>query len=104
MSGGSLRQSVVIRDPRGFHLRPKSAVAQQAQKYRCDVRLHWNGQTFDGKSMFDLLLLAAEQGHEVTVETDGPDAAEALPALLEAMRKFEDEEAADGASPQIQSS
>jgi phosphotransferase system HPr (HPr) family protein len=94
MSGGTLRQSVVIHNPQGFHMRPKAAVAQQAQKCQCDVRLHWNGRSFDGKSMLDLMLLAAEQGQEVIFETDGPDAREALPALIDALRQFEDEEAA----------
>jgi phosphotransferase system HPr (HPr) family protein len=81
MSDRSLQQTVVITNPQGFHFRPKAAVAQRAMTYQCDVRLHWNGQVFNGKSMLELLLLAAEQGQAVTVEADGPDAAEALEAL-----------------------
>ena len=104
MSGGAVRQTVVIRDPRGFHLRPKGEVAKTALHLQCEVRLHWNGQTFNGKSMLDLLALAAEQGQEVIVEADGPGASEALPALVAALRRFEGEADADQVPPQLHNS
>ncbi len=92
MSGRSLQQTVMLRNPQGFHLRPKGAVAQNALKFKSDVRLRWDGQVFNGKSMLDLLGLSAELGHEVIVETEGPDAEEALKAVVEALDKFESEE------------
>jgi phosphotransferase system HPr (HPr) family protein len=90
---GPLRQTVLIRNPQGFHMRPKAAFVRQAGQFQSEVKLDWNGQTFNGKSMFDLMLLAAEQGQQVTVETDGPDAADALATLVAVFDQFEEEEA-----------
>jgi phosphotransferase system HPr (HPr) family protein len=82
MNGGhSLRRTVVITNPQGFHMRPKAAFAQTASRFQGDVSLHWEGATFNGKSIFELMLLAAPEGSEVEVEVNGPDAAEALEAL-----------------------
>jgi phosphocarrier protein len=92
MSDG-LQQTVVIRNPQGFHMRPKAAFVRQAGQFQSDVRLYWNGQAFNGKSMFELMLLAAEQGQEVTVEAEGSDAADALAALTAVFDQFEEEEA-----------
>jgi phosphotransferase system HPr (HPr) family protein len=78
----ALQQTVVICNPQGFHMRPKAAFARLAGDYQCDVRVSWNGQTFDGKSMWALMGVAAEPGHAVTVEVNGPDADQALPALV----------------------
>ena len=77
----SLQQTVVIRNPQGFHMRPKAAFARLAGDYQCEVRVLWNGQTFDGKSMWALMGVAAEPGHSVTIEVTGPDAEQALPCL-----------------------
>ena len=68
----SLQQTVVIRNPQGFHMRPKAAFARLAGDYQCEVRVLWNGQTFDGKSMWALMGVAAEPGHSVTIEVTGP--------------------------------
>jgi phosphotransferase system HPr (HPr) family protein len=44
--------------------------------------VHKGGRSVNGKSPLDMLLLVAEQGCELTVETSGPDAAVALEALV----------------------
>jgi phosphotransferase system HPr (HPr) family protein len=82
MSDSTLRQSVRITNPQGFHLRPKAAFVRLAMKFASEVWVFWDNQRFNGKSILDLMLVAAEQNHEVVVETEGPDAAEALPALV----------------------
>jgi phosphocarrier protein HPr len=77
-----LRHTVQIANPLGFHMRPKMTFAQTAARYQSRVRVLWQGQEGDGKSMWDLMLLAAPQGAEITVEVAGPDAADALEALV----------------------
>jgi phosphocarrier protein HPr len=82
MSGFPLRQAVRITNPQGFHLRPKAAFAELASRFQSNVAVHWDGRTWNGKSMWDLMLVAAPQDDEVVVEVEGPDAAEALAALV----------------------
>jgi phosphotransferase system HPr (HPr) family protein len=95
----TLQQTVVICNPQGFHMRPKAAFARLAGDYQSDVRLSWNGQSFDGKSMWALMGVAAEQGQSVIVEVNGPDADQALPALVAVLCHPGEDSAAPGPAP-----
>lgn len=81
MIGPSLRRNVRITNPQGFHLRPKAAFAQMASKFKSAVTVHWEGLSSNGKSIFELMLVAAPQGSELVLEALGPDAPDALEAL-----------------------
>ena len=76
-----LRRKVVVANPQGMHMRPWTAFAILAGRFQSNVTVHCNGKSADGKGVLDLMLLVAEQGCEVTIEVDGPDAAQALDAL-----------------------
>lgn len=80
---GRLRGTAVVANPQGLHMRPASAFARLAQQFSCSVTV-WNGaQSYNGKSLLDLMMLGAEPGTELVVEVHGQDADAALPALLE---------------------
>jgi phosphocarrier protein HPr len=91
MSGPRLQRRVTITNPQGFHIRPMSAFAQLAQKYQSAVEVSNGTIRVNGKSQWDLMLLAAEQGVELIVEAEGPDAAEALDVLCEVLNAPYDE-------------
>jgi phosphotransferase system HPr (HPr) family protein len=82
MSGTPLRQTVVITNPQGFHLRPMAAFAELASRFQCNVTVSREDRRVNGKSTLDLMLLAAPPGSELVLEADGPDAAQALEALV----------------------
>jgi phosphotransferase system HPr (HPr) family protein len=82
MNGETLRQTVTINDPQGFHMRPASAFAQLAMKFQSDVALCKDGQRVNGKSPLELMFLGAEEGSELLLEVAGPDARDALDALV----------------------
>jgi phosphocarrier protein HPr len=82
MSGNPLRQTVLITNPSGFHLRPMAAFAELASRFPCTVTVTRDDRRVNGKSTLDLMLLAAPPGSELIVETDGPEASEALEALV----------------------
>jgi phosphocarrier protein len=84
MNGEPLRRKVTLTNPLGLHMRPMSAFVQLASKFSCQVFvIGREEQRVDGKSMFGLMSLAAEQGTELTLEAEGPDSAAALDALAE---------------------
>jgi phosphocarrier protein HPr len=88
--GGPLRRKVVLTNPSGFHLRPMQAFAELATKYQSAVRVQREAQgAVDGKSIWALMSLAAENGTELTVEVDGPDASDALEKLIELLANLE---------------
>jgi phosphocarrier protein len=61
-----------------------SAFVQLASQFQCQVHvIGRDNQRVDGKSMFGLMSLAAEQGTELIVEAEGPDSQAALDALTD---------------------
>jgi phosphotransferase system HPr (HPr) family protein len=82
MNGEPRKRTVIITNPHGFHLRPIAAFAQLAARFQSGVTVSCDNKSVNGKSIMDLMLLAAGQGAALTVETQGPDADAALEALV----------------------
>lgn len=95
MNGEPLAQKVVITNPQGFHMRPMAAFAQLASRFESSVKVSREGQSVNGKSILDLMLLAAAQGTELTLEVAGPDAQNALDALVQLLNRPTEEESSD---------
>lgn len=93
MHGEPLRRTVTVTNPQGFHMRPMTAFVEAASKFPCSVAvIKGDSLRVDGKSMFGLLGLAAEQGTELILEISGPEAEQAMQALVEVLEKtFPDE-------------
>ena len=84
--------TVVVNNPLGIHARPAALIVQQAAQYRAEIFLsNSEAQRINGKSIMGVMMLAAEQGAEITVEAEGEDEEEALKALAELLQSnFED--------------
>jgi phosphotransferase system HPr (HPr) family protein len=82
VNGSGLRRNVLITNPQGLHMRPSAAFAELAGRFQSSVTVHYEGKAVNGKSLWDLMLLAAMPNTEVTLEVDGPDAVAALEALV----------------------
>ena len=65
----------------GIHARPAAQFVKIANSFPCDIRVEKDDDEVDGKSILDLLTLAAEEGTRLVVEATGPDATEALDAI-----------------------
>ena len=81
MNGAPMQRSVIVANPHGLHMRPSAAFVELAGRFQAEVAVTYNGNTVNGKSIWDLLTLAAEVGSELTLEANGPDAPAALDAL-----------------------
>lgn len=92
MNEAPLQQKVVITNPQGFHMRPMAAFAQTAARFHSSVKVSREGQSVNGKSILDLMLLAAARGTELTVEVAGPDARDALDALIAVLKTPSEED------------
>jgi phosphotransferase system HPr (HPr) family protein len=77
------RRQVEITNSLGLHLRPADKFVKLALQYQADIRVHYNGNQFNGKSILDLTTLAAECGTRLELEARGPDATEAVKALAD---------------------
>jgi phosphotransferase system HPr (HPr) family protein len=85
MNGESFKKTVVITNPQGFHMRPMTKFVQTAGGFQSNVRVTKGNETVNGKSAFEMMLMLAEAGTELIVEVAGPDAQEALDALVAVM-------------------
>lgn len=77
----TVSREVVVGIEQGLHARPADLVAREARKWQSRIELVAERQRADGKSILDLLTLAAESGTRLVVEATGPDAREAVEAI-----------------------
>jgi phosphocarrier protein HPr len=66
----------------GLHARASAKLTQTAGQFQCEVWLSRNGRRINGKSIMGVMMLAAARGTTIKLETSGPDANEALGALV----------------------
>ncbi|MBL8534337.1 MAG: HPr family phosphocarrier protein [Betaproteobacteria bacterium] len=76
------QQEVEIINKLGLHARASAKLTQLAAQYQSEVWLSRNGRRVNAKSIMGVMMLAAAKGSRVAVETEGPDEAEAMKALL----------------------
>jgi phosphocarrier protein len=85
---GPVRRVVKVANPQGLHMRPAAAFAELASRFEANIAVSRNQQSVDAKNWMDLLLLAAEGGHEVLIEASGRDANEAVEALANFLQTY----------------
>ena len=88
---GPHRCTVAVANPHGLHMRPAAAFAEAAKRFVAVVTVRHGDKKADGKSPWELLLLVASPGAELTVEATGADAAAALGRLTELLLAASDE-------------
>jgi phosphocarrier protein len=74
-------ETVIIANPMGLHARPAALLARTAAQFDCGIKLTKQGVTVNAKSIMGILMLAAEQGAEITIQTSGEREREALEAV-----------------------
>lgn len=74
---------VTIENELGFHARACATFVKLAQNFRAEIWVEKNDDRVSGKSIMDLLMLAAPRGSTLKIIARGPDAQEALKQLAE---------------------
>lgn len=93
MSEEAAKAVVGICNQRGLHARASAKFVKLASAYEAEVRVTRDGTTVDARSIMGLLMLGAGTGCDVTIEGEGPDAAEAVAALADLVnRKFDEDQ------------
>jgi phosphocarrier protein len=75
------RRQVGINNGVGLHLRVADKFVRLATNFQSEIEVHCNGNVANGKSILDLLSLAAECGTILALEAQGCDAEDAVAAL-----------------------
>jgi phosphocarrier protein len=83
MSDADRREATaLIINKRGLHARASAKLVEAAARFKCHITVSKDGQTVDARSIMGLMMLAASLGTEIDLVTEGPDADEAMTAIL----------------------
>ncbi|MGH8750768.1 MAG: HPr family phosphocarrier protein [Burkholderiales bacterium] len=72
----------------GLHARAAAKLTQLAGKYHSEVWLTRNGRRVNAKSIMGVMMLAANKGSSIAIETEGTDESEAMQALLDLIGNY----------------
>lgn len=82
-----MEKVVKIIDPSGIHARPATVLVGAAGGFESDLKLEYNNNQVNLKSVMGVMSLAIPNGAEVKIIADGPDAEAALAGVYDAMKK-----------------
>jgi phosphocarrier protein HPr len=82
MSRRSATRMVVVTHSPGLHARPCLAIVNTVRRFQSQVKIHNGNEVADAAEILELMSLGVPQGTEVTLRAKGPDAVEALNALV----------------------
>ena len=77
-----LRATAKITNKRGLHARASAKIVEAAARFQSEVTILKDGQRVNARSIMGLMMLAASMGSEIGLEAEGPDAEEAMKAML----------------------
>lgn len=90
--GEACKRTIEIVNRLGLHARPAMAFVDLASTFASKVTLTKGAETVDGKSIMELMMLAATKGTRLEMACEGPDAERAADALAALVAKgFEEE-------------
>jgi len=81
---------VVIVNRQGLHARPATQFVETANRFASRVTVFKDDTRVNGKSVMEMMLLDAEQGTTLRLEAEGEDAEECLLALVEVIKRFDE--------------
>jgi phosphocarrier protein HPr len=79
---GTFVADVTIPNKKGLHARASAQFVRCAGEFDANVKVSREGHTVGGTSIMGLMMLAAGQGHSIHIEVEGPQAKEAIEALV----------------------
>ncbi len=76
-----MEEKVTICNQLGMHARAAAVFAKTAGTFPCEVEVIKDHMQVNGKSIMELLTLAASQGSEITIRASGPEEHSAIQSL-----------------------
>lgn len=71
-----------ILNKRGLHARASAKLVEAAARFQSRITVAKDGQSVDARSIMGLMMLAASLDTQIEIEAVGPDADEAMTAIL----------------------
>ena len=81
-------KEVEIINKLGLHARASAKITQLAGSFQSEVWLSRNKLRVNAKSIMGVMMLAANKGSKINIETAGPDETEAMLALIALIENY----------------
>ena len=86
MTGGTVEKTVTVCNKKGLHARASAKFVNLAEGFDADIHVTGPGtgsqpERVCGTSIMGLMMLAASNGQDISIEATGPQASEAVDAL-----------------------
>lgn len=78
-----IKSTLTISNKLGLHARASAKLTKLASSFQSDVFMSRNGRRVNAKSIMGVMMLAAGQGAEIEVETEGADERQAMDAIAQ---------------------
>ena len=66
----------------GLHARASAKLTQVANQFKSDIWIEKNNKKVNAKSIMGVMMLAASQGSDITITTEGSDEQDALNSII----------------------
>ena len=86
-----MEKTITVINPLGLHARPAAKVVDCAARFTSDIRISYQSQEIDAKSIMGLLMLGAAKGSSVTFQVEGEDEQHAMDELEDLFARCFDE-------------
>jgi len=88
-----LTETITIINKRGLHARAAAKFATLCAQFNCATQVRTTGSWVDAKSVMSLMLMAATQGTNIEISTDGKDEVKAMDTIRALINnRFEEDE------------
>ncbi len=81
-----IKMTTTISNKLGLHARASAKLTKLAGSFPCEVWMSRGDRRVNAKSIMGVMMLAAGQGVQIEIETDGPREQDAMDALLALVR------------------
>jgi phosphocarrier protein len=76
------RAVATIPNKKGLHARASAKLVEASARFQSRITVSKDGQSVDGRSIMGLMMLGAPLGTQIEITAEGPDADEAMKAIL----------------------
>ena len=84
--------NAIVNNRLGLHARPSALLIKEAMRYDSDIKIIKGEEEVNGKSILNVMMLAANKGTELTIKARGNDAEEAVSRLYNMISNLKDED------------
>jgi phosphocarrier protein HPr len=72
----------------GLHARASAKLTQVANQFKSDIWIEKNNKKVNAKSIMGVMMLAASQGSDITITTEGSDEQDALNSIISLINDY----------------